>query len=150
VKEALADAGQIIIERHQMQVKQHEDMMVQSRQAIEAAALAYRVEMAKQIGLLQEQTADSKAMTSGMDTAFVNARERILLADVNCRLQLDAEELRLYAELKRVKDSELALLKEQVAKMEAEFEQEKSRADRLAEHSRTVISKNETLHATQS
>ncbi len=67
--------------------------------------------------------------------------------DVNRRIQLDAEELRLYVELKRVKDSELAL-KEQVAKMEAEFEQEKTRADRLAEHSRTVISKNETLDST--
>jgi hypothetical protein len=147
VKKALADAGQIIVDsRHQMQVKQHEDMMVQSRQAIEAAALAYRVEMAKQIGLLQEQTEASKAMTPGMNTAFVNARERILSVDVNRRIQLDAEELRLYAELRRVKDSELAL-KKQVAKMKAECEQEKSRADRLADHSRTVISENETLHA---
>jgi hypothetical protein len=33
----LNDARQIIADRHQLQVKQHEDMMVQSRQAIEAA-----------------------------------------------------------------------------------------------------------------
>jgi hypothetical protein len=104
--------------------------------------------MAKQIGLLQEQTGNSKATASGMDTAFTNARERILSVDVNRRIQLDAEELRLYAELKKVKDSELAP-KGQVAKLKAEFEQEKSRADRLADHSRTVISKNETLHATK-
>jgi hypothetical protein len=45
---ALNDARKIITDRHELQIKQHEDMMAQSRQAIEAASLAYRVEMAKQ------------------------------------------------------------------------------------------------------
>jgi hypothetical protein len=141
--------GKVIIDRHQSQIQQHEDMMVQSRQAIEAASLAYRVEMAKQTGLLEEHTETfCRSMTAGMGVAFSNVRERILSVDVNRRVQLDAEELRIYAELKRVKISELAL-KEQVAKMAAELEQEKSMATRLADHSRSVINKNETLHATK-
>ncbi len=126
VQGVLDDAGKIVTDRHQLLIKQHEDMMVQSRQAIEAASLAYRVEMAKQTGLLEEHTETCRSMTSGMGTAFSNVRGKILSVDVNRRIQLDAEELRLYAELKRIKISELAL-KEQVAKMEAELDQEKVR-----------------------
>ncbi len=109
VQGALDDAGKIITDRHQLLIKQHEDMdmMVQSRQAIEAASLAYRVEMAKQTGLLEEHTETCRSMTSGMGTAFSNVRERVLSVNVNRRIQLDAEELRLYAKLKRVKNSEL-------------------------------------------
>ena len=89
----LNDARQIIADRHQLQVKQHEDMMVQSRQAIEAASLAYRVEMAKQTGILEEHTETCRSMTVGMGTAFSNVRERILSVDVTRRIQLDSEEL---------------------------------------------------------
>jgi hypothetical protein len=83
-----------------------------------------------------------------MDTAFTHVRERILSIDVNRRIQLDEEKLRLYAELKRVKDSEHEL-KEQVTKLKAERDHKKSRADRLADHSRIVISHNENLHSTK-
>jgi hypothetical protein len=102
--------------------------------------------MAKQTGILEEHTETCRSMTAGMGAAFSNVRE--LSVDVNRRIQLDAEELRLYAELKRVKISELAL-KEQVTKIKAELEQEKGKATRLADHSRTVISKNETLNSTK-
>ena len=37
VQEAMVEAGKTITDRHQMQMRQHEDMMVKSRQAIEAA-----------------------------------------------------------------------------------------------------------------
>jgi hypothetical protein len=40
-------------------------------------------------------------------------------------------------------------LKEEIAKMKAELEQEKGKVTRLADHSRSVITKNETLHATK-
>jgi hypothetical protein len=40
VRGALDDASKVISDRHQLQIKQHEDMMVQSRQAIEAASLS--------------------------------------------------------------------------------------------------------------
>jgi hypothetical protein len=109
VKGALDDAGKIIADRHRLQIKQHEDMMMQSRQAIEAASLAYRVEMAKQTGLLEEHTETCRSKTAGMGVAFSNVRERILSVDVTRRIQLDGEELRLYAELKRARTSELAL-----------------------------------------
>jgi hypothetical protein len=145
---SLNDARKIITDRHQLHIKQHEDMMAQSRQAIEAASLAYRVEMAKQTGILEEHTENCRSMISGMGVAFSNVRERILSVDVTHRIQLDAEELRLHAELKRSRSSELAL-KEEVAKMKAELEQEKGKATRLADHSRSIISKNETLHATK-
>jgi hypothetical protein len=79
-------------------------------------------------------------MTAGMGVAFSNVRERILSMDVTHRIQLNAEELRLHAELKRSRGSELAL-KEEVAKIKAELEQ--------ADQSRSVITKNETLHATK-
>jgi hypothetical protein len=139
---ALNDARKIITDRHQLQFKQHEDMMAQSRQAIEAASLAYRVEMAKQTGILEERTETCRSMIPGMGVAFSNVRERILSVDVTRRIQLDREELRLYAELKRSRDySELAL--------KEELEQEKGKAARLADHSRSIISKNETLHATK-
>jgi hypothetical protein len=87
-------------------------------------------------------------MIPGMGVAFSNVGERILSVDVTRRIQLDREELRLYAEMKRSIDSELAL-KEEFAKMKAELEQEKGKATRLADHSRSIISKNETLHATK-
>ena len=87
VKSALDDAGIIIADKHQWQIQQHEDMMVKSRQAIEAASLAYRVEMAKQT---------CRSMTAGMGVAFFSVREKILSVEVNHRC--DAEELRLYAE----------------------------------------------------
>jgi hypothetical protein len=61
---ALNDAKKIITDRHQLQLKQHEDMMAQSRQAIEAASLAYRVEMAKQTGILEEHIETCKVHDS--------------------------------------------------------------------------------------
>jgi hypothetical protein len=98
---ALNDARKIITDRHQLQIKQHEDMMAQSRQAIEAASLAYRVEIAKQTGVLEEHTETCRSiMTAGMGAALSSVRDRILSVDVTRRIQLDAEELRLYAELK--------------------------------------------------
>jgi hypothetical protein len=87
-------------------------------------------------------------MIPGMGVAFSNVRERILSVDVTHRIQLDREELRLYAELRRSRVSVLTL-KEEVAKMKAELEQEKGKAARLADHSRSIISKNETLHVTK-
>ena len=74
VKSALDDAGKIIADMHQWQIQQHEDMMVKSRQAIEAASLAYRVEMAKQTGLLEEHTETCRSMIPGMGVAFSNVR----------------------------------------------------------------------------
>jgi hypothetical protein len=145
---ALNDARKIITDRHQLQIKQHEDMIAHSRQAIEAASLAYRVKMAKQTGILEEHTETCRSMIPGMGVAFSNVRERILSVDVTRRIQLDREELRLYAELKRSRNSELAL-KEVFAKMKAELEQEKGKAARLADHSRSIISKNETLHVSK-
>ncbi len=97
VQAALDDAAKIIVDRHQLQIKQHNDMMRQSRQAIEAVSLAYRFEMAKQTGILEEHTESFRSMTSGMGVAFSSVRERILSVDVDCRIQLDAEELRLNA-----------------------------------------------------
>ena len=40
-------------------------------------------------------------------------------------------------------------MKEEFAKMKAELEKEKGKAARLADHSRSIISKNETLHVTK-
>jgi hypothetical protein len=37
VQGTLDDADKVIVDRHQLQIQQHEDMMVQSRQAIEIA-----------------------------------------------------------------------------------------------------------------
>jgi hypothetical protein len=87
-------------------------------------------------------------MIPGTGVAFSNVRERILSVDVTRRIQLDREELRLYAELRRSRDSELAL-KDELVKMKAELEQEKGKAARLADHSRSIISKNETLHVSK-
>jgi hypothetical protein len=61
---ALNDARKIITDRHQLQLKQHEDMMAQSRQAIEAASLAYHAEMAKQTRILEEHTETCKVHDS--------------------------------------------------------------------------------------
>ncbi len=145
---ALNDARKIITDRNQLHLKQHEDMMAQSHQAIEAASLAYRAEMAKQKGILEDHTKTCRSMIPGMGVAFSNVRERILSVDVTRRIQLDREELRLYQELRRSRDSELAL-KVEVAKMKEELEKEKGKAARLADHSRSIISKNETLHVTK-
>jgi hypothetical protein len=145
---ALNDARKIITDRNQLHLKQHEDMMAQSHQAIEAASLAYRAEMGKQKGILEEHTETCRSMIPGMSVAFSNVRERILSVDVTRRIQLDREELRLYAELKRSRDSELAL-KDELAKIKAELDQEKCKATRLSDHSRSIIDKNETLHRTK-
>jgi hypothetical protein len=129
-------------------MKQHDDMIAESRQSFEAASLAYRVAMAKQIGLLQEKTTSNQVLTSEMKVAQAKVREEILSIDVSRRIQLDGEELQLYAELKRVKDSELEA-KRQVNILQIKYDREKTRADRLVEHSRTVIDKNGTLHVTK-
>jgi hypothetical protein len=76
VEKAMVEAGKIITDRQQMQMKQHEDMMEQSRKALEIASIAYRDEIAKQMGLLQEQTTTNSALTSGMGTAFTQVRDR--------------------------------------------------------------------------
>ncbi len=110
--------------------------MAQSQHAIEAASLAYRAEMAKQKEILEEHTETCRSMIPGMGVAFSNVRERIPSVDVTRRLQLDREELRLYAELKRSRDSELAL-KDELAKVKTD-------------HSRSIISKNEALHVSKS
>ncbi len=102
---ALNDARKIITDRNQVHLKQHKDMMAQSHQAIEAASLAYRAEMAKQKGILEEHTETCRSMIAGMGVAFSDVRQRILSVDVTCRIQLDREELRLYAELKRSRDA---------------------------------------------
>jgi hypothetical protein len=47
-KAALDDARKIITDKNQSHLQQHADMMTQSQQAIEAASLAYRAELAKQ------------------------------------------------------------------------------------------------------
>jgi hypothetical protein len=146
---ALNDARKIITERNQFHLQQHEDMMAQSQQAIEAASIAYRAELAKQKGILEEHTETCSSMIPGMGVAFSNVRERILAVDVTRRIQLDKEELRLYAELKRSRDSELAL-KDEIAKVKTERDQEKEKAARLADHSRSIISKNEALHVSKS
>jgi hypothetical protein len=104
--------------------------------------------MAKQKGILEEHTETCRSMIPGMGVAFSNVRERILSVDVTHRIQLDREELRLYAELKRSRDSELAL-KDELAKIKAELDQEKGKATRLSDHSRLIIDKNETLHRTK-
>jgi hypothetical protein len=56
VEDAMVEVGKIIMDRHQLQMKQHQDMMEKSRKALETASLAYTDEIAKQVGLLQEQT----------------------------------------------------------------------------------------------
>jgi hypothetical protein len=106
---ALNDARKIITERNQLHLQQHEDLMAQSQQAIEAASLAYHAEMAKQKGILEGHTETCRSMIPGMGVAFSNVRERILSVGVTRRIQLDKEELRLYAELKRSREFELAL-----------------------------------------
>ncbi len=147
---ALNDARKIITERNQLHLQQHEDMMAQSLQAIAAASLAYRAEMAKQKGILEEHTETCRSMIPGMGVAFSNVRERILSVDVTRRIQLDKKkELRLYAELKPSRDSELAL-KDELAKVKTERDQDKDKAARLADHSRSIISKNEALHVSKS
>jgi hypothetical protein len=146
---ALDDARKIITERNQLHLQQHEDMMAQSQQAIENASIAYRAELAKQKGILEEHTETCRSMIPGMGVAFSNVRERILAVDVTRRIQLDKEELRLYAELKRSRDSELAL-KDEIVKVKTERDQEKDKAARLADHSRSIISKNEALHVSKS
>jgi hypothetical protein len=113
---ALNDARKLITDRNQLHLKQHEDMMAQSLKAIEDASLAYRAELAKQKGILEEHTETCRSMIPGMGVAFSNVRERILSVDVIRRIQLHREELRLYAELKRSRDSELAL-KDELAKV---------------------------------
>jgi hypothetical protein len=146
---ALNDARKVITDRNQLHLKQHEDMMAQSRQVIEDASLAYRAEMEKQKVILEEHTESCRSMIPGMGVAFSNVRERILSMDVTRRIQLDEEELRIYAELKRSRNSELAL-KDELAKVKTERDQEKDKAARLADHSRSIISKNEALHVSKS
>jgi hypothetical protein len=148
-KAALDDARKIITDKNQSHLQQHADMMAQSQQAIEAASLAYRAELAKQKEILEEHTETCRSMIPGMGVAFSNVRQRILSMDVTHRIQLDEEELRLYRELKRARESELAL-KDEIAKLKAERDREKDKAARLAEHSRSIISKNEALHVSKS
>ena len=146
---ALNDARKIISDRNQLHLKKHEDMMAQSQQAIEDASLAYRAELAKQKEIMEEHTETCRSMLPGMGVAFSNVRERILSVDVTRRIQLDGEELRLARELKRARESELAL-KDEIAKLKTERDLEKDKVARLADHSRTIISKNEALHFSKS
>jgi DNA repair exonuclease SbcCD ATPase subunit len=105
--------------------------------------------LAKQKAIMEEHTETCRSMLPGMGMAFTSVRERILSVDVNRRIQLDGEELRLARELKRARESELAL-KDEIAKLKTERNQEKDKATRLADHSRTIIAKNEALHVSKS
>jgi hypothetical protein len=83
---ALDDARKIITDRNQSHLQQHADMMAQSQQAIEAASLAYRAELAKQKEILEEHTESCRSMIPGMGVAFSNVRVRILSIDVTHRM----------------------------------------------------------------
>jgi hypothetical protein len=131
---ALSDARKIISDRNQLHLKKHEDMMVQAQQSVEDASKAYLAELAKQKAIMEEHTESCRSMLPGMGMAFTSVRDRILSVDVARRIQLDGEELRLARELTRSRGSELAL-KDKIAKLKTERDQEKDKAARLADHS---------------
>jgi hypothetical protein len=61
------------------QMKQHGNMIAESRQSFEAASLAYCVAMAKQIGLFQEKTTSNQVLTSKMKVAQAKVKGENLI-----------------------------------------------------------------------